>query len=484
MYSDVVVSLRDVGKCYRIYDRPQDRLKQSAIARLRRMARPLARVFGGQILPTPVCYREFWALRGVNVDVRCGEAIGIIGLNGSGKSTLLQIIAETLNPSEGQVVVNGRVSALLELGSGFNPEFTGRENILLNAAILGFTYTQTRERIPAIEKFAEIGDFLDRPVKTYSTGMFLRLAFAVAIHLDPDILIVDEALSVGDYFFQQRCIRRILQMKQQGVTIIFVSHDLEAVKTLADRAIWMDHGRAIAEGKTSDVVSKYIAAMVVRESEVERTEQAIGTPAVELPVDFDLPPDALAKIPAFLTSIANVDHRYGNGKARIEGIGVFNATGILASAASQGDRICVRISAEFRADVERPNIGFMLRNRLGQDVTGTNVMFEGQRMEPARAGNRLSVDFVMDLPFLHSGFYYFSPAVADGELNQYEMCDWIDNACAVEVLERATTYGHLRIPVRVRTVTVRGSQAVSTVVPRDQAGVAGVRGINETPATI
>src|SRR5205807_8892312 len=174
------------------------------------------------------------------------------------------------------LTVNGRVSALLELGAGFNPHFTGRENIFLNASILGFTDVQTRERIPAIEKFAEIGDFVDRPVKTYSSGMFVRLAFAVAIHMDPDILIVDEALSVGDIFFQQRCIRRIHQLKQQGVTIIFVSHGLEIVRTLADQTVWMEHGQVNLQGETDEVVSKYLAAMVMRGRKEVMAEQPLG----------------------------------------------------------------------------------------------------------------------------------------------------------------------------------------------------------------
>jgi len=398
-------------------------------------------------------HEPFWAVQDVSIDVERGCCLGIIGENGSGKSTLLRILSGVLRPTSGNVVVHGRLSALLELGAGFNPEFSGRENIFLSAAILGFSDAQTRDRVSDIEKFAEIGDFIDRPVKTYSSGMFVRLAFAVAINLDPDVLVIDEALSVGDYFFQQRCIRRILQLKHQGVTIVFVSHDLEAVRTLADRAIWMEHGRVHLEGKTDEVVAKYVAAMVGR-GRKEADQEAIGKPIAETDGNLDVSPDALARIPAFLSVVPNMDHRYGNGKARIEGIGLFNAAGDPANAAAQGDRLCVRISVEFAQDVKHPNVGFMVRNRLGQDVTGTNVMFEGQRLEPAKAGDRLSVDFVMDLPFLHSGFYYFSPAVADGELNQYEMCDWIENACALDIVERATTYGHIRIPMRVRAVTI------------------------------
>src|SRR4029450_4916743 len=241
----------------------------------------------------------FWAVKDVDLTVDRGCCLGIIGENGSGKSTLLRVIAGGNRPTSGRIEVGGRVSALLELGAGFNPQFTGRENIYLYASTLGFTHAPTRERIPAIEKFAEIADFVDRPVKTYSSGMFVRLAFAVAIHMDPDILIVDEGLSVGDIFFQQRSIRRIQQLKHQGVTILFVSHDLEAVRTLADRTIWMDHGRLHLEGKTDEVVSKYLAAMVTRAKKEIMEEEALGKPLVTGAV-LELSEEALARIPKFL----------------------------------------------------------------------------------------------------------------------------------------------------------------------------------------
>ncbi len=430
-----IIRAGKISKCFRIYRRPSDHLKEMLAFGKRRFHEP------------------FWAVKDVDIELERGCCLGIIGENGSGKSTLLRMIAGVIRPTSGTIAVDGRVSALLELGAGFNPQFTGRENIFLYASILGFTDAQTRERIPSIEKFAEIGEFVDRPVKTYSSGMFVRLAFAVAIHMDPDILIVDEALSVGDIFFQQRCIRRIQQLKRQGVTILFVSHDLDAVRSLADRAIWMEHGAVCLEGKTDEVVSKYLAAMVTRGRKEVMEEEAMGKPIIA-PADLDIPEEALARIPKFIEHVPNVDHRYGNGRALVLGIGVYGKEGDPVSGAAQGDRLCIRISVECRESIEHPNIGFMLRNRLGEDVTGTNVVFEGLRLPPAQAGGRLSVDFVMDLPFLHAGFYYFSPAVADGMLDQYEMCDWIDNACAIEVIQRTITYGHMRIPMRVRATAV------------------------------
>jgi len=430
-----IVLAEKISKCFRIYRHPSDHLKELLTFGKRRYHEP------------------FWAVKNADVSLERGCCLGIIGENGSGKSTLLRMIAGVIRPTSGTLAVGGRVSALLELGAGFNPQFTGRENIYLYASILGFTDAETRARIPSIEKFAEIGAFVDRPVKTYSSGMFVRLAFAVAIHMDPDVLIVDEALSVGDIFFQQRCIRRIQQLKRQGVTILFVSHDLEAVRSLADRTIWMDHGEVHLEGKTDDVVSKYLAAMIMRGRKEVMGEDALGIPLVTSS-ELDLSEEALARIPKVLSHISNIDHRYGNGKARVLGIGVYGKEGQSVSGVEQGDRICIRISIEFQDNVEQPNIGFILRNRLGEDVTGTNVMFEGMRLPAAHAGERLSVDFVMDLPFLHAGFYYFSPAVADGMLDQYDMCDWIDNACAIEIIQRTITHGHMRIPVRVRATSV------------------------------
>src|SRR5262245_24361150 len=293
-----IVHAEQISKCFRIYRHPSDHLKELLRFGRRRYHEP------------------FWAVKDVDLSIDRGCCLGIIGENGSGKSTLLRMIAGVIRPTSGKIQVSGRISALLELGAGFNPLFTGRENIYLYASILGFTDTDTRRRIPSIEKFAEIGDFVDRPVKTYSSGMFVRLAFAVAIHMDPDILIVDEALSVGDIFFQQRCIRRIQHLKKQGVTILFVSHDLEAVRSLADRTIWMEHGEVRLEGPTDEVVSKYLAAMVLRGRKEIMEEEAIGKP-LAVPLDLALSEDALGRIPPFLEHISNVDHRYGNGKAYI-----------------------------------------------------------------------------------------------------------------------------------------------------------------------
>jgi lipopolysaccharide transport system ATP-binding protein len=251
-----VIHVDGLGKCYEIYSRPFDRLKQT-LWRGRRQF-----------------YREFWALRDVSFEVRRGEALGIIGRNGSGKSTLLQIIAGTLRPTEGRVAVRGRVHALLELGSGFNPEFTGRENVFLNAAVLGVPPGEARARFDEIAAFADIGDFLDQPIKTYSTGMVVRLAFAVQVLLRPDILIIDEALAVGDAAFQMKCFNRMQQLREQGVSVVLVTHDTQTVRSFCHRAIWLDQGRIMQEGRTVDVTSNYVQ-FLFKERNADRTTMPV-----------------------------------------------------------------------------------------------------------------------------------------------------------------------------------------------------------------
>src|SRR5437773_638282 len=242
------IDFERVSKSYSIYAAPGDRLKELATFNLKRF------------------HTDYWALRDVSFDVKRGETFCIVGENGSGKSTLLQICAGILEPTSGTAAVNGRVAALLELGSGFNPEFSGRDNVYLNGAILGLSNKEMDRRFPDIEAFAEIGDFIYQPVKTYSSGMVVRLAFAVAIHVDPEILLVDEALAVGDVYFRQRCMRKVHELRARGVTILFVSHAVSDVKAIGDRALWLDHGRMMDIGEPDGVVSKYLAAMTAKDS--------------------------------------------------------------------------------------------------------------------------------------------------------------------------------------------------------------------------
>jgi ABC-type polysaccharide/polyol phosphate transport system ATPase subunit len=417
-----VVHLRGVSKSYSIYDSPGDRLKELlTLNRLRR-------------------HRDFWALRNIDLDIRRGETFCVIGENGSGKSTLLQLIAGILQPTSGAVDVQGRVAALLELGSGFNPEFSGRDNVYLNGAILGLSAAEMDDRYQNIINFAEIGDFILQPVKTYSSGMVVRLAFAVAIHVNPEILLVDEALAVGDIYFRQRCMRKVHELRAQGVTIIFVSHAIGDVKAVGDHTLWLDQGEIRELGETDRVVAKYLAAMSKKDSAYLQL-QPQGGEALRA---------ALAEARHVVTSIPNVDHRHGDSRAEIIGIDVLNANGESVALLQPNSRVTVRISARARADLALPNIGFMLRNHLGIDFAGTNTLREGVTLPPMAPGDIYTIDFTLAIPHLYPAHFSFSPAIADGTLHSYTMCDWIDNALTLQMGHgEGQVYGYLHLPCKV-----------------------------------
>src|SRR5689334_2003874 len=434
--SNIVIQVKDLSKCYHIYSRPQDRLKQSVMPRLQQL-----------VGRTPNRYfREFWALREVSFEVNKGETVGIIGRNGSGKSTLLQLICGTLTPTYGTVTTQGRIAALLELGSGFNPEFSGKENVYLNGAILGLSAKEMDRRFPEIEAFAEIGDFIHQPVKTYSSGMAVRLAFAVSIHVDPEILLVDEALAVGDIYFRQRCMRKVHELRQKGVTILFVSHATGDVKALGDRAMWLDKGTVRALGKTDLVVAQYLAAMSEKDRAYQSREisldQAGGSAA---------PEEIVEEIP-------NIDHRFGDRKAEVIGIAVLNEQGSRVSSLQPNSTIVVRISARANEDLDRPIVGFMFRNHLGVDFAGTNTAREGKHLPPLIAGDVCTVDFYLDLPALYASCFSFSPAIANGSLDHYSMCDWIDNALVLQ-MEKSDQpmYGQFHLDCRIKVNTKIGA---------------------------
>jgi ABC-type polysaccharide/polyol phosphate transport system ATPase subunit len=247
MSSDIAIRVNNLSKCYEIYDRPKDRLKQFVLPRCQQLFRRFPKRY----------YREFWAVKDINFEINKGETVGIIGRNGAGKSTLLQLICGTISPTAGSIEANGRVAALLELGAGFNPEFTGRENVYLNGQLLGLTKSEMNERFDEIAAFADIGEFIEQPVKTYSSGMFVRLAFSVAVHIEPQILVIDEALAVGDIFFQTKCMNRMEKIREQGTTILFVSHALEQVKRFCGSAIWIENGSVRLYGESNYVTDQY-----------------------------------------------------------------------------------------------------------------------------------------------------------------------------------------------------------------------------------
>ena len=429
-----LISFQGVSKSYPIYGKPSDRLKELLTFNRKSF------------------HDDFWALRDVTFDVERGQTFCIIGENGSGKSTLLQIVAGILAPTAGGVHVGGRVSALLELGSGFNPEFSGRDNVYLNAAILGFNTAQVDSIYRRIEEFAEIGDFINQPVKTYSSGMVVRLAFAVAIHVDPEILIVDEALAVGDIYFRQRCMRKVHELRDRGTTILFVSHAVGDVKALGDRTMWLDRGEIRAIGETDKVVAQYLAAMVEKDSAYLELR---ARPASERAGSI--------QAPEIVTEIPNIDNRYGDGRAEVLGISVLDRDGRKLHLLEPDGSCVVRISVRAKEDIHLPNVGFMLRNHLGVDFAGTNTRREGVELPAMQPGDIFTVDFHIHFPTLYPASFSFSPAIADGTLISYHMCDWIDNAVTLQMgHSEGQVYGYLHLPCRVElNGRLSGSQAMT-----------------------
>jgi lipopolysaccharide transport system ATP-binding protein len=415
-----IIEFRVVSKSYPIYRSPGDRLRELATFNRRSW------------------HRDFHALSNVSFEVSRGETFCIVGENGSGKSTSLQLMAGILHPTSGEVVVRGRIAALLELGAGFNPEFSGRDNVSMNAAIMGFSQREIDQKFRDIEAFAEIGDFINQPVKTYSSGMVVRLAFAVAIHLDPDILLVDEALAVGDIYFRQRCMRKVHELRARGVTIVFVSHSTADVKAIGDRCMWLDHGRVRDIGATEHVVSQYLASIVQKDAVfLKHSRTAAVVPAV-------------AAGRQVVRGIPNIDHRYGDGRAELLGIAVLDSAGVPMRMLDPGATILVRISVQAHQPIELPMVGFMLRNHMGADFAGTNTAREGFDLPAMNAGDVYTVDFHVTLPQLYPSQFSFSPAVADGTLDSYVMCDWVDNAIALQMSQSdQPVYGYVHLPCRV-----------------------------------
>jgi ABC-type polysaccharide/polyol phosphate transport system ATPase subunit len=401
----VALRVERVAKQYRIYERPGDRLKESLTRGRWKW------------------HREFWALRDVSFEIEAGTTTGIVGPNGSGKSSLLQIITGTLEPTHGNVWHEGRVAALLELGAGFNLEFTGLENVFMNAALMGFSHKDTENLLPEIERFAEIGDFLYQPVKTYSSGMYVRLAFATAVVTEPQILIIDEALSVGDAVFQHRCLRRIKQMQENGTTILFVSHDASAVKALCSRAILLNNGRVDTDGKPGDVLNRYQGLIMEREEAYERIESAqTGSDENSGAWEEQSPTLRFA-------------YRHGDGTAAILDAELLNAARENAELVDTGDSLTARMRVRFQRDCVNPVFGFLIRNRLGIHAYGVNTEQKQLHLGRVVAGEVVEISFVFDC-WLGTDAYSVSFAVHNEDGISY---DWLDGvlffnvACAPPV---------------------------------------------------
>jgi hypothetical protein len=306
---------------------------------------------------------------------------------------------------------------------------------------MGLSTRQIEQRYADITAFAEIGSFIDQPVKTYSSGMVVRLAFAVAINVDPEILLVDEALAVGDIYFRQRCMRKVHELRQRGVTILFVSHAVSDVKAIGDRALWLDKGRMVDIGEPDKIVGKYLAAMTEKDSTYLLRKSAAEPKSV---------PREASRAPEIVDTIPNIDHRFGDGRAEVIGIAVYDEQARPLHMLEPSSKVLVRISVRAKADVPLPIVGFMLRNQLGMDFAGTNTAREGHELSPLREGDIVTVDFHVDLPELYPASFSFSPAIADGTLMGYTMCDWIDNAVAFQMGRgEQQIYGYMHLPCRV-----------------------------------
>ncbi len=422
--------VENVSKQYRIYEHPGDRLKESLTrGRWKR-------------------HREFWALRDVSFELEAGTTTGIIGPNGSGKSTLLQIITGTLEPTHGHVYHEGRVAALLELGAGFNPEFTGLENIYLNAQLLGFSKSEIEARLPEIKRFAEIGDFLSQPVKTYSSGMYIRLAFAIAVSVEPEILIVDEALSVGDAVFQHRCLRRIKEMQQNGATILFVSHDPHSVRALCSRAILLNGGRMEADDDPTDVLNRYRELIMSREAAYKASIPS-APETDEYEEDISLMDEPIEPL--------SYTYRHGDGSAEILSVELMDAARRVVDLVETGEPVMVRVRAQLNSDIEDPVCGFLIRNRHGIHVYGTNTEIQQADFGYVRSGQIIEATFSFNC-WLGAGEFSITVAVHSAGAISF---DWVDDVVFFRVMSAFPMEGvaNLNASVTTRRLSLRADRA-------------------------
>lgn len=400
-----VIRLENISKCYRIYSNPKDRLKQALRDRF------------GQWLGKPAhspLFREHWALRNVSFEIAPGEAVGILGRNGAGKSTLLQIIAGTLTPTSGSVETSGRITALLELGSGFNPEFTGRENVFHNAQILGLTRAEAEHKFGDIAEFADIGDFIDQPVKTYSSGMMMRLAFAVQTVLEPTILIVDEALAVGDARFQEKCFRKLRELRDSGVSVLFVTHDVNSVTTFCDRAILMNAGSVLAVGKPASVVKEYLEVLYGGPS-VDGLRTPLSDQGSITHADAPTSAEAIAA-----KNVEKAAGRFGNRKVEIISVGIFKPDGSIVDALMSGEKYRIKQRVRVNEDVDYLSTGFIIKTPKSIDIFGvTNQSSNQSTFLNLKQGQIIDIWIDIDL-WLAAGEYILHVANAGEDGVQYD----------------------------------------------------------------
>ena len=429
MDKNLAISVQGVSKIYKLYDKPIDRLKEAVS------------------LTHKSYHRDFFALSDISFDVKKGETVGIIGTNGSGKSTILKIITGVLSPTTGTAEVSGNISALLELGAGFNSEYTGLENIYMNGTMMGFSRQEMERRMDDILRFADIGDFVNQPVKTYSSGMFVRLAFALAINVDPEILIVDEALSVGDVFFQAKCYRRMEEMMQNGTTILMVSHDMGSIIKYCDKVVLLNRGHFVAQGEAGKMVDLYKKILAnqtdeLAEALIEEKKEALGLP-VEATVSDKRMKDRMNLNPEV--------QEYGDGRASFEDFGTLDARGNVTNLLLKGEMFTIRERIRFHAPIEMPIFTYTLRDKKGTDITGTNTMFEGADIKPVKDGDVYTVSFRQKMN-LQGGEYLLSMSCTGYENGEHVVYHRLYNVLSLTVISNKNTVGYYDMDSEVEAV--------------------------------
>jgi len=450
MDETIAIQVRGLNKIYKLYDKPMDRLKEAlGFSRKKR-------------------YKEHYALRGVDMDIHRGETVGIIGTNGSGKSTILKIITGVLNPTSGSVEVNGRISALLELGAGFNQEYNGIENIFLNGTMIGFSQEEIRAKMDSILEFADIGDYVYQPVKTYSSGMFVRLAFAVAINIDPEILVVDEALSVGDVFFQAKCYHKFEEFKRMGKTILFVSHDLSSVSKYCDKVVLLHKGQKLSEGSPKEMIDIYKQVLVgqytVHQEEKDHNllddadlkavaagKTAPGAPGAVETSSGTSKPGGEDRISSDGTAHTVDTLEYGTKQALITEYYITDREGLRTNAVMKGESFSVHMKVDFLEDLPAPIFACSIKNALGVEITGTNTMVEKTFLEPVHAGEKKEATFTQKMS-LQGGEYLISLGLTGYEGDEFAVYHRLYDVMDITVISDKNTVGYFDMD---STVTVK-----------------------------
>jgi len=427
MQSNLAINVCDVTKIYRLYDKPIDRLKESIS------------------LTHKKYHKEFFALDKISFSVEKGSTVGIIGTNGSGKSTILKIITGVLNPTTGSVEVNGNISALLELGAGFNMDYTGIENIYMNGTMMGFSREQMEAKLPEILEFADIGDFVYQPVKTYSSGMFVRLAFALAINVEPEILIVDEALSVGDVFFQAKCYRRMEEIRKTGTTILMVTHDMGSVIKYCDKVILLNKGEFLAEGPAGEMVDLYkkILAGRMDDLEADLAKRLDSNFSDMMELNNDINKTHAKEYHGLMKDKISINPNkteYGDGRAEIYDLGLLDSKGELTNLLLKGEEFTIREKIRFNANIESPIFTFTIKDKKGTELSGTNTMFEGVEVKPVKPGDEAVVEFKQKMT-LQGGEYLLSMSCTGFENGTHVVYHRLYDVTFITVISNKNTVG-------------------------------------------